>query len=57
MPVDRGGQLHAIRCHASQSTDNRVLWRRLRLTGDREYLRWLRRPTRCPMTASKLPDR
>lgn len=47
--VDRRRQLDAIRCHASQSTDNPVLWRRLELEGDTESLRWLRvgpdRPT------------
>lgn len=42
--VDRAAQKGAIACHASQSSDNPVLWRRLDLTGDREWLRWLRRP-------------
>lgn len=42
--VDRGAQKEAIACHASQSSDNPVLWRRLDLTGDQEWLRWLRRP-------------
>jgi LmbE family N-acetylglucosaminyl deacetylase len=42
--VDREAQRRAIACHASQCTDNPVLWRRLQLTGDRELLRWLRRP-------------
>lgn len=40
--VDRTVQRLAIGCHVSQSTDNRVLWRRLELLGDREYVRWLR---------------
>lgn len=42
--VDRHRQLDAIRCHKSQSTLNPVLWRRLELTGDFEFLRWLRHP-------------
>jgi LmbE family N-acetylglucosaminyl deacetylase len=40
--VDRTAQRRAAREHASQVTP--VLWRRLELLGDREYLRWLRRP-------------
>jgi len=39
--VDRSSQHRAIRCHASQSSENPVLWRRLELQGDREVLRWL----------------
>jgi len=39
--VDRSRQHRAIRCHASQSSENPVLWRRLELQGDREVLRWL----------------
>lgn len=39
--VDRTRQLEANRCHHSQSTDNHVLWRRLELLGDAEYLRFL----------------
>jgi LmbE family N-acetylglucosaminyl deacetylase len=42
--VDRGDQRRAIACHASQATDNAVLWRRLELQGDVEVLQWLRRP-------------
>ena len=42
--VDRSRQRAAIACHASQCLDNRVLWRRLELQGDREVLRWLRAP-------------
>ena len=41
--VDRARQSRAIACHVSQSTNNPVLWQRLRLQGDRETLRWLRR--------------
>ena len=39
--VDRTRQHQAIRCHASQASENPVLWRRLELQGDREVLRWL----------------
>jgi len=39
--VDRPQQRAAIHCHNSQSHDNPVLWRRLGLLGDLEYLRWL----------------
>lgn len=44
--VDRRLQREAISCHASQATDNPVLWRRLALQTDIESLRWLsaRRP-------------
>jgi LmbE family N-acetylglucosaminyl deacetylase len=44
LPVDRRTQARAIACHASQSNDNPVLWRRLHLMGDIEWLRWLREP-------------
>ena len=44
VPVDRGRQRQAIACHASQSSNNPVLWRRLDLLGDRESMRWLRSP-------------
>ena len=46
LDVDRGVQLRAIGCHASQSSDNPVLWARLALLEQRELLRWLRRPAR-----------
>jgi LmbE family N-acetylglucosaminyl deacetylase len=39
--VPRARQRRAIACHASQSTDNPVLWRRLELLGESEYLRRL----------------
>ena len=42
--VDRAGQRTAIACHASQSSDNPVLWRRLELLGNTEHLRWLLPP-------------
>jgi LmbE family N-acetylglucosaminyl deacetylase len=41
--VDRAPQRDAMACHASQSADNPVLWRRLELLGDTEHLRYLRR--------------
>ena len=41
--VDRGRQRKAIACHASQSSDNPVLRRRLQLQGKQEVFRWLRR--------------
>lgn len=41
--VDRTAQLDAIACHASQSTRNPVLWRRLELLGNAEHLRYLRK--------------
>ncbi len=43
LEVDRGLQEEAISCHASQSTDNPVLRRRLTLQGTAESLRWLSR--------------
>ena len=57
--VDRHRQLAAIRCHASQSTDNPVLWRRLELQGDLESLRWLRvsphrQPGSTPSSAGRI---
>jgi LmbE family N-acetylglucosaminyl deacetylase len=42
IPVDRGRQLAAISCHASQSTDNPALWRGLQLLAGTEHLRHLR---------------
>ena len=39
--VNRTLQHVAISCHASQSTDNPVLWRRLALQGTVDSLRWL----------------
>jgi N-acetylglucosamine malate deacetylase 2 len=43
LPVDRVTQRQAIACHASQASDNPVLWRRLELLGDTEWLRILNR--------------
>src|SRR5665811_2237309 len=42
--VDRTRQLAAVACHPSQEIPESLLWRRLDLLGDLEYLRWLRRP-------------
>ena len=39
--VDRGRQKTAVACHASQSSHNPVLWRRLELLGTEEHLRWV----------------
>lgn len=44
--VSRQRQWRAIDCHRSQSTDNPVLHRRLRLLGDVEHLRLLYQPCR-----------
>ncbi len=41
LPIDRVTQRRAIACHASQASDNPVLWRRLELLGDTEWLRIL----------------
>jgi len=42
--LDRTRQLAAVACHPSQAVPASLLWRRLDLLGDLEYLRWLRRP-------------
>jgi len=39
--VSRDRQRRAALLHASQISPGAVLWRRLRLLGDCEYLRWL----------------
>lgn len=39
--VSRARQRDAVACHPSQAVPGSVLWRRLELLGDREYLRWL----------------
>lgn len=46
--VDREAQLAAVHEHASQAVPGSVLWRRLELLGDREFLRWLVRPSGVP---------
>jgi LmbE family N-acetylglucosaminyl deacetylase len=48
--VERARQLAAVGAHASQALPTSVLWRRLELLGDREYLRRLR-PSRGPTAA------
>jgi N-acetylglucosamine malate deacetylase 2 len=49
LQVDRTTQKRAIAKHGSQSTDNPVLWKRLELLGDTEWLRWLRPPVPSPI--------
>ncbi len=44
LTVDRTRQRHAVACHATQALPGSVLWRRLELLGDHEYLRWLTDP-------------
>jgi LmbE family N-acetylglucosaminyl deacetylase len=39
--VSRARQRRAALLHASQISPDAVLWRRLRLQGDREHLRWI----------------
>lgn len=46
--VDRGRQQLAIAAHASQAVPGSVLWRRLELLGDHEFLRWLHHPETHP---------
>jgi LmbE family N-acetylglucosaminyl deacetylase len=41
VPVSRERQRRAALLHASQISPGAVLWRRIRLLGDYEYLRWL----------------
>ena len=54
--VDRHRQRQAIACHASQSADNPVLWRRLELSGASEPLRWLRPPPGAEETPEHTAD-
>ena len=54
--VDRHRQRQAIACHASQSADNPVLWRRLELSGAFESLRWLRPPPGVEETPEHTAD-
>ena len=42
--VDRSRQRLAVECHPSQLSPGAMLWRRLELQSDLEFLRWLRRP-------------
>jgi N-acetylglucosamine malate deacetylase 2 len=53
--IDRAAQLEAIACHASQSTQNPVLWRRLELLGSTEHLRYLLNGPR-PAASPEVPD-
>ena len=54
--VDRHRQRQAIACHASQSVDNPVLWRRLELSDASESLRWLRPPPGVEETPEHTAD-
>jgi len=56
LEVDRRRQLASIRCHASQSIDNPVLWRRLKLQGNAEWLVWLQTDT-SPEQQHATPER
>ena len=44
LTVDRARQTAACAAHVSQAIPTSVLWRRLQLLGDTEYLRWLSNP-------------
>ncbi len=44
LTVDRARQRRAISAHASQASPGSILWRRLELLGDYEYLRWIAEP-------------
>ncbi len=52
--VERARQLAAVGAHASQALPTSVLWRRLELLGDREYLRRLRYPARNDPRAGRV---
>jgi LmbE family N-acetylglucosaminyl deacetylase len=54
--VDRTRQRRAIACHTSQLRDNPVPHRRLALTGDTEYLRYLRRADHQPASHAEHPS-
>lgn len=55
LAVDRDRQRVASLAHASQAIPTSVLWRRLELLGDREHLRWLRRPDGDLQGSSSVP--
>ncbi len=44
LTVDRERQRQAIAAHRTQAVPGSILWRRIELLGDREYLRWINRP-------------
>lgn len=56
LPVERGRQRAAMRCHDSQLTGNAVPERRIALTGDVEPLRFLRRSHRLHPTTQHAKD-
>ena len=51
--VSRERQRRAALLHASQISPGAVLWRRLRLLGDREYLRWLVPPAAITLWSAR----
>jgi N-acetylglucosamine malate deacetylase 2 len=51
--VSRERQLRAVACHPSQAVPGSVLWRRLDLLGQTEYLRWLRAPSAVSSRANE----
>ncbi len=46
LTVDRSRQREAMAAHASQAVASSIVWRRLELLGDQEYLQQLRAPSR-----------
>ncbi len=50
--VDRRRQREAIAAHASQAVASSVVWRRLDLLGDHEFLQQLRTPSAAPRRAA-----
>jgi N-acetylglucosamine malate deacetylase 2 len=54
--VHRDRQQLAIAEHHSQSVNNPVLWRRLELLGDSEWLRWLRPPPSSRRFAMRMKE-
>ncbi len=58
LAVGRARQRRAIAAHASQAVPGSILWRRLELLGDQEYLRWALPPSaraRSDIPSSDLP--
>ncbi len=53
--VSRDRQLDAVRAHPSQAVPGSVLWRRLEILGDHEYLTWLVPPQRRPTEPHPAP--
>jgi LmbE family N-acetylglucosaminyl deacetylase len=55
VPVERARQRRAMTCRQTQLADNPIPTRRLQLTGDIEYLRYLRHPN-VRLTAGRSHD-